>query len=457
MTSVLSAVFWGALVLSVLVFFHEGGHYLAARAFGVRVTEFFLGMPCRAKISHKSRSHGTEIGVTPVLLGGYTRICGMDGQEDPLLAQALACVQAHGRVEASALATELGIDEGRAYGLLATLADWAAIRPYYDAEKGERPGQSDWPEAFEALMRDSELRTEYDRGHDFLSDGVSGYGEPRPVPDAEAFLASERSRTYLGCGFWRRFGMLAAGPLVNILLAFLLVVGSLTLYGTEVYSNSTVVGSVTEGSLAEEAGVVAGDTILAVDGEDVSGWDELHDALQVPLQAGADFTVTLEHEGERRTVAVDLADGEATDLFGISPSTEMYRLSVPQASALAVRYAALVGEYALRLIMPQHTMEVLSSSSSIVGISVQASEAASLGLGELVLFMAAISMSLGFMNLLPIPPLDGGKILIEVIQAIMRRPLSRRAQAYLSYAGLAFFLFVFVFVLRNDISSIING
>lgn len=60
-------------------------------------------------------------------------------------------------------------------------------------------------------------------------------------------------------------------------------------------------------------------------------------------------------------------------------------------------------------------------------------------------------MSLGFMNLLPIPPLDGGKILVELIQLALRRELSLKVQNAISYVGLAFFLFVFVFVLRNDI------
>lgn len=77
----LTAIFWGVILLSSLVFVHEAGHYLAARAFGMRVTEFFLGMPCRWRISHKSADHGTEVGVTPVLLGGYNRICGMEARQ----------------------------------------------------------------------------------------------------------------------------------------------------------------------------------------------------------------------------------------------------------------------------------------------------------------------------------------------------------------------------------------
>ena len=76
--SILSSVFWGLLMLSVLVFLHEGGHFLAARSCGVRVTEFFLGLPCRFDIHCTSRRIGTKFGVTPLLLGGYAAICGMD-------------------------------------------------------------------------------------------------------------------------------------------------------------------------------------------------------------------------------------------------------------------------------------------------------------------------------------------------------------------------------------------
>ena len=93
----LSAVFWGVVLLSIIVFVHEGGHYVAARLFRVRVTEFYLGLPCRLKLFHKSRSHGTEVGVTPILLGGYNRICGMEpGGDDELLGRVEALAKAEG-------------------------------------------------------------------------------------------------------------------------------------------------------------------------------------------------------------------------------------------------------------------------------------------------------------------------------------------------------------------------
>ena len=96
LASVASAVFWGVVLLSVLVFVHEAGHFLSARAFGMRVTEFFLGMPCRLRLSWRSRSRGTEVGVTPILLGGYTRICGMDGEAGAYAAAVLGSLARKG-------------------------------------------------------------------------------------------------------------------------------------------------------------------------------------------------------------------------------------------------------------------------------------------------------------------------------------------------------------------------
>ena len=156
-------------------------------------------------------------------------------------------------------------------------------------------------------------------------------------------------------------------------------------------------------------------------------------------------------DGVQQTIAIDRPEGKEVEAIGVVPEVEYYHLTLGEAVQSSLGYAKLVAQFAMRLINPQHTMEVLDSSTSIVGISVMASQAASQGFMDLIAFMAAISMSLGFMNLLPIPPLDGGKILIETIQAITRRKLSMRVQTAISYVGLAFFAFIFVVVLRNDV------
>lgn len=457
LVGVVQTALWGVLVLSLLVFVHEGGHYLMARLFHVRATEFFLGLPCRWRLSYKSRSVGTEFGVTPLLLGGYTRICGMEGASDELLAPALAIVMREGRTSAQHVADELHVSLERAYDLLATLSDWASIRPYYDPELGETPSQSTYPEAFETLARDPDLLTEYDRGHDLTREGSTAAGEPCAFAMGEGeLLELERSRTYQGAGPLKRIAMLVAGPLVNVALAFLIVTFAIMARGVDYVSGSSVVGAVAEGSLAATAGVEPGDEIVAVGGTDVSTWDELTSAMGPYLESGESFALTCDRDGQAVTLEVDLA-GQPAELIGIYSSVETYHPSLLEAAQVSVSYTREVASYIAQLVQPQHTMEVLDQSSSVVGISVMASEAASSGAYDLALLIAAVSMSLGFMNLLPIPPFDGGKILIELVQVVIRRPLSTRVQTALSYVGLVLMLAIFVVVLKNDIVRFVLG
>ena len=446
--AILSPIFWGLLVLSLLVFVHEAGHYGMARLCGVRVTEFFLGMPFKYKLSHKSKKYGTEVGVTPLLFGGYTRICGMEGELDELLPQALMCVQEAGSLEVGTLATKLNCDDERAYNLLYTLADWGSVELVKESESNELAQIT-----FQTLARDPELRCEYDRGHNFELEGSTAAGEPRvPELSANEFFAQEKAHTYVGASIPKRLLMILGGPLVNIALAFALVAGSLMIVGIPAAQNTPQLGSVQSGSLAAISGLAEGDTILTFNEVEVHTWEELTDAIKAAMSNGEkNIPVTYDRDGIKLETTIKPVLRPDDKIIGVIPVMTTYHFSFMEASAAAVAYAGQVAQFAVRLLIPTQTMEVLNQSSSVVGISVMASEAAAAGFSTLIMLVAAISMSLGFMNLLPIPPLDGGKILIEVIQVIIRKPLSIKVQNILSYIGLAFFLFVFVVALRNDI------
>ncbi len=459
LSSVIKAVFWGCLLLSVLVFIHEGGHYLAARAFGMRVTEFFLGMPCKWRLSHKSKSHGTEVGVTPILLGGYNRICGMDGLPGEHAADVLAYVAGHGRVEVARLAEDLGITEDEAYGELGVLCDWASLEPYYDEQAGERPGQSDWPDQVQTVRRDANLLTAFDSGHDFALEGSTDAGQPHPLKgDANGFLEVEAHRTYCGKGFVARVVTLVAGPLVNVVCGFALIMACFSLGGIHTVVNTPTIGSVDFGSLAESAGLVSGDTITEVNGTEVSTWADMGQALRDSIAAGTPFEVGYTHDGESLTVEVDPAEGAGSSgLFGINAMTATYHPSLVQSAQIAVTYLGSTCAYIGKLFMPATTAEVVSQSTSVVGISVMASKAAATGVQDFFFLMAGISLSLGLMNLIPIPPLDGGKLLVEIVQLVSRRRVPLKVQNGLSYVGLALFMLLFVVVLRQDIMRFVFG
>lgn len=464
----IAPLFWGVLLLSLLVFVHEGGHFLAARACGVRVTEFFLGLPFRYNLHITSKRIGTKFGVTPLLLGGYAAICGMDPEQAPHAERVLARIHQAGSLSVDELAADLEITADEALEACVFLMGWGSILPVYDESKGEGPTSKYYPSRYMAPARDASGHTVFD-GRAFKRDGATKDGEAWQLPCSERdFFLAERSHTYIGKGFFKRAFMLVAGILVNLITGVALFVVAYSVIGYRAPVDVNVIGSVSDGSPAVAAGIHAGDRILSVDGASVGSWSELLTALG---DRGPGESVTLEvwtpdqpESTERQLDAVDdgyLQDHGATrtvdaklddsGLLGIGVLYHAMKVDPLAAARMSVDYLAQTAQGVAKLLMPQHTKEVLDSSTSVVGISVLSAQAAEQGAASFMSFAALISFSLGFMNLLPIPPLDGGKLVIEIIQAVRGKELSVKAQTVVSYVGIAFFAFLFLYMLRADI------
>lgn len=456
-TGFLSALFWGLLTFSVLVFIHEGGHFLAARACGVRVTEFFLGMPCRANIHHTSKRIGTRFGVTPILLGGYAAVCGMDGIDEPCAPDVLATVHRRGTVSVRELAAELNVDEEAVEDACLQLQGWGSIAPVWG--EGERPSSTECAAAYAAMPRDASGSTVYD-GRRFDRAHATAQGEPwEPALGVRAFFEQERSRTYAGIGFWRRALILIAGIAVNVVAGMLLLVSVYSVIGFDIPVNVNTIGTVEEASPAQEAGLEPGDAIVSVDGVPTSTWvdvlNAIGDAVERATGEGADGTVSITYERDGQDATVEVRPDDQGHI-GIDVSYETYRMNPVDALGVSVDFVCQTAAGVASLFVPSQTLQVLDNSSSVVGISAMAARAASLGAATYLSFAGLISLSLGFMNLLPIPPLDGGKLLIEAIQAVIRRKVPMRVQVAISYAGLALFLLLFVYVVRGDILRLLN-
>jgi len=120
-------------------------------------------------------------------------------------------------------------------------------------------------------------------------------------------------------------------------------------------------------------------------------------------------------------------------------------------------YMGMVVQAVAGLFNPATTAQVVSDSASIVGIAVVSKQAAEAGLASLLEFMAMISVSLGIMNLIPIPPLDGGRFLVELVQKLSRRTISARALTNITMVGLSLFMLLFVVMVNQDIQRILTG
>lgn len=444
-SEIIAPIFWGVLLLSVLVFVHEGGHFLAARACGVRVTELFLGMPCRFNVHFSSKRIGTKFGVSPLLIGGYAAICGMDPQTVPCAPAVLAAVHRHGTVSVSDLARELELDQDDVLDACVFLLGWGSIAPVYEDES--KQSSKYYPMTYASMPRDAAGNTVYDgKAFDRTHATKQGDAWVPPMGDDE-FYRCERSHTYLGKGFWKRALMLVAGIIVNILTGFILMVGVYSIVGIQSVDNVNTIGAVEAGSPAASAGLKAGDAILMVDGESTATWEEVYNALQESGEDGA-VDLTVEHDGSQRQMTIELSD---QGTLGISASVRTVRLNPLDSMRVGAMYIVQTAQGVIRMLTPQHTVEMLNNSASIVGISVLSAQAAQAGAGTFLSFAALISFSLGFMNLLPIPPLDGGKLLIEIVQAVSRRQVPIKVQAAFSWLGIILFGLLFVYMLRVDI------
>jgi len=415
-----AAIFWGIITFSLLILMHEGGHFLSARAFGVKVHEFMLGLPGPG-LRWRSKRSGVTYGVTMIPLGGYVRIAGMEpGREDELLASALGRLIARARIDADDLASDLGISRDRAGALLTTLEDYGAAGPVAD---------SVYVEPLVAL---------------------------EPGEDDDSLLARVRTKVYRGQPTWKRITILSMGVLVNVASALLILTLALTLVG--VPTPTLTVDAVAPGSPAAAAGVRAGDRVTAFAGTPLKEWEDLRAQLR-SAKAGTSVPVTVVRDGSTLTLNVSPSvRKEGGTFFGVTAGTR----DVPMTLGAALRQSfELIGAVFVaigRLINPATFSSSLDGARSVVGISYEVASAAQAGPLAYAWMVALLSLSLGIMNVLPIPPLDGGKIAVEIAERIFGRQVPRKLSLAFSAVGtLVLFSLVFYLMYADVVRYIIRG
>lgn len=341
------------LVLGGLIFFHELGHFLAARAFGMGVVTFSLGFG--PKLCGFTRG-ATRYVLSLIPLGGYVQLVAQDPDEDA-------------------------------------------------------------PEGF--------------------------------PPETHFRLRPA----------WQRMIVVAAGPIFNFVLAWLLFWGLLAVEGR--YEMLPVIGQVQADSPAQVAGLRPGDTVSAIGGAPVADWD----ALATAIRSGGVHPVvlTVVRDGVSRQVTLTptirsvknlFGEAEKVPLVGIvaSGKTRAVPLGAGSAAEEAVRqtWKVVVLTYT-GLIKLLERVVPLDSLGGPIMIAEMVGKQASQGWGNVVALAALISVNLGVLNLLPIPVLDGGHLLFYTLEICMRRPVSPRLRQMSTRLGLAFLLALMILATVNDI------
>lgn len=281
-------------------------------------------------------------------------------------------------------------------------------------------------------------------------------------PSAEwlALPAEERNKTFQAKPVWQRAIIVAAGPIVNFIIALLILGGFAMAFGDT--RTPPVVGSVLAGSAAERAGLEPGDRIVRLGDRDIRIFEDMLSYTRI--NPGVQTQVTVNRAGEQFTRPVTIGVEQQTDRFGNSYRIGMLgiargeRVTVPvslfEAPVVAVRrtgeIVSMMVETIGQIISGRRSVKELGGPLSIAKVS---GEQITLGPEAFVFLIALVSINLGFINLLPVPMLDGGHLLFYGIEALRRRPVGPEAQEWAFRGGLAAILALMLLVTFNDLEN----
>ena len=257
---------------------------------------------------------------------------------------------------------------------------------------------------------------------------------------------------------WQRFLIVLAGPMANFLLAILIFAGFFSLVGTPV---TNVVGTISPGSAAAAAGLKPGDRILSIAGRSTPTFTDIFGV--VALRPNETVLISVERGPRVDQVQVKLGtdtikDGNRTftkGLLGVGPTLEVREpVGLTKAVPMAVDYTARTTRTMIdglvQLVRGRISPKQLGGPLKIAQV---AGEGASQGALSFVAFVALISINLGFINLLPVPMLDGGHLFFYAIEAVRRRPVSERTLEWAFRGGIAAIMTLLLFTTANDLGS----
>jgi regulator of sigma E protease len=395
------SVFIGIVGLGLLVFIHEGGHFVTARAVGMSPRKFYIGFP--PAIVKKMRN-GIEYGIGAIPLGGYVKIPGMHrpapSDVDLRLRHALtAAPELTGPLEN--LKRALAREEDAARAALADLEN--AMRA---------SGQSTAP-------------------LDDVRDALS--------PDA-----------YWRAPAWKRVLVIFAGPGTNALFAIVIFAVLFMIGGGKA---TTTVGEVLSGTPASHIGLEAGDKILAIDDKPVT-------PAEIPTlissSQGKPLNLAVQRDGRLINLG-PVKPQKTSGVYRLGFILQGKGLGPLAASWESVRLTGIVSWDIVRSLGKLVHHSGRKQISSPVGIVQGSSAAVKQGFQSYLWVLGLISLSLALLNLLPLLPLDGGHIFFSLLEAVRGKAVGREVYERVSAIGIALVLLLFFIGLSNDVGRIGGG
>lgn len=452
MSHVLGPVWWLIVTLGLLITFHEYGHFIVARRLGVKVLKFSVGFG--PALWSRFDRHGTQFVIAAIPLGGYVKMLDTREVEGAVGPTGLA-----GAFDRKSVGARMAITAaGPVFNLVFTIAALWLVFVVGKPDFQPVIGSVDHVAAVSGFQVGDRMTAIGGRTVDTWTDAVSslvmaGIDRRDVIVDVVDAGGAARQRTLA-------LSKLPAGTderqlPIEIGLA------------PPRQPIPPVVGEVSTDKAAAKAGLAVGDRILSIDGDPIRDWRDVPDAIQKHASADRPLDISVERNGQTRSFAVAPKRGDpdpgAADAkprwqigIGVQPVEPHYDATLRYGPLAALGKAfsetwsqardllGLLG----RMVTGQASVKNLGG---VISIAQAADSSAQNGLAWFLTFLAAISLSLAILNLLPIPILDGGGLLYYLIESIKGSPLSDRVQIAGQYVGLVLLVGLMGLALYNDI------
>ncbi|WP_370838283.1 RIP metalloprotease RseP [Megasphaera sp.] len=259
-------------------------------------------------------------------------------------------------------------------------------------------------------------------------------------------------KSFLSKPVWKRMIVIAAGGIMNFVLAIVLLWGLFFVVGTVTVSPEAVVGSTIAGSPAEQAGLAAGDRIVRIGNQDISKWTDISQA--VAPYSHAVVTVEIERDGQIQGVEMvpDVDSASKKAMLGVMPMTTKEAHGFFESAGMAVQRTGKLCQLMIVGLYDMVTGREKAEVAGPIGVAQLAGQVAASGFANLLMFTAFLSLNLGILNLLPVPLLDGGYIILLILEGITRRRMPKRALYYIQVTGAVLLGSLFLFAMFQDIS-----
>lgn len=419
--NILTTIVTFIIVFGVLVLVHEFGHYYFAKRAGILVREFAIGMG--PKIFSKQKN-GTAYTIRWLPLGGYVRMAGWGEDENTLEPGTPVGLVLNDKNEVLTINLSSKIQLENALPMEVTHSDLEdkLIITGYIYGQGE------------------DVKT-YTITHDAMiieEDGTKIRIAPLDVQMQHASILQRMMVNF-------------AGPLNNFILSLFLFISIVFMQGGVAITNSNKIGEVMPQSAAQQAGLKKGDAIVTIDKKNIQTWEDMTTAVLSSPEKPLHLRILRNGKEKQLTLIPkkETIDGKTIGKMGVAaPIASSFGAKIKGGVQLFFDNSLAIFK-ALGSLMTNFSLNKLGGPVMMFKYSSQAAQS---GIKTVFALMAILSVNLGIMNLLPIPALDGGKIVLNMIEGVRGKPLSPEKEGILTMIGFIFMFGLMILVTWNDIS-----